>query len=336
MQSLLYFLFVVTLRRRRIFGVDNVFIKSNSNEDSPSLSHNSQSTGPCNDPDNNNNKNSSSGDPESDADSHKVQDLNGNTVSPSQKESSTSHPVDEFAGDGVGRLELLEEALKESIALTVQAELQVRLKDEALTTANSKINALESALASSLFRLSCPDCPALRQQIHLVSQTLSLLRDQRNQHLEDIFDLKLEALSTALSDIDEQAARLEMSSRPEDRQTLADLRAEREELRRRIAEETERRVACLAQMDHDLPLANRWPPHPRAPHSHQGLWPPSPAEAHCPPAHESHAATSHRSRTADARTEPQPQTEQQQQQQSQRSSTIKLSVSPAGPDTVLL
>lgn len=49
------------------------------------------------------------------------------------------HDNNDVASQEINRLELLEEALKESIALTVQAELQVRLKEEALTMANSKV-----------------------------------------------------------------------------------------------------------------------------------------------------------------------------------------------------
>lgn len=60
---------------------------------------------------------------------------NRNNVNPSNRD----HDNNGVANQEINRLELLEEALKESIALTVQAELQVRLKEEALTMANSKV-----------------------------------------------------------------------------------------------------------------------------------------------------------------------------------------------------
>lgn len=64
----------------------------------------------------------------------------------------------------------------------------------------------------------------------------------------------MEAFSTALSEIDEKAARLEMSSRAEDKQLLSGLRQKRDALRRRIAQENERRVGMLAKLDKEAAL----------------------------------------------------------------------------------
>lgn len=80
------------------------------------------------------------------------------------------------------------------------------------------------------------------------------MREQRDKHLEDIFDLKLEALSTAISEIDEQAARLEMSTRDEDRRILRDLRKERDALRKRIMLENDNHVRVLHELDREAHL----------------------------------------------------------------------------------
>ncbi|OQR77819.1 hypothetical protein BIW11_06820, partial [Tropilaelaps mercedesae] len=121
-------------------------------------------------------------------------DNHSNSNNDSHIKSSIHGHIGEEISRGVNRLELLEEALKESIALTVQAELQTRLKEKALTAANSKILVLQSALAtaSSQDSWACKECPTLREQIKVVEKTLTLLREQRNRHLENIFDLKAE------------------------------------------------------------------------------------------------------------------------------------------------
>lgn len=65
---------------------------------------------------------------------------------------------------------------------------------------------------------------------------------------------RFEALSTAISEIDEQAAHLELSCREEDRRLLQELKAEREKLRRRIKTENDNRVRILQQLDREAQL----------------------------------------------------------------------------------
>lgn len=81
-------------------------------------------------------------------------DVNNNDNSGDTNCNIVNHIDEEIVQNDINRLDLLEEALKESIALTVQAELQARLKDEALIAANKKVSAIIGNYSSLCFFFS--------------------------------------------------------------------------------------------------------------------------------------------------------------------------------------
>ncbi|KAB7503069.1 ELKS/Rab6-interacting/CAST family member 1, partial [Armadillidium nasatum] len=147
------------------------------------------------------------------------------------------------------RIEELEEALRQSVRIAADLEMEKKDEEERRREITGKLEELEERMENAKISQSvkCPTCCPLRNQLEEVEKRLQSLLLERKQHLEELFDLKHEALTSALSEKDAHIALLEMSGAKTARtaQEISNLAAERTRLNERIKKQSEERVKLL-------------------------------------------------------------------------------------------
>jgi len=100
---------------------------------------------------------------------------------------------------------------------------------------------------------SCATCRPLRAHLLKVERQLVSLTQERRGQLEELYELKQEALSSAVSEKDAHLQWLQVagegSSNAHTRGTIERLRKERREILNRMKEENENRMALLSALD---------------------------------------------------------------------------------------
>merc|ERR1719205_209532 len=100
---------------------------------------------------------------------------------------------------------------------------------------------------------SCATCRPLRAHVQKIERQLVSLTQERKGQLEELYELKQEALSSAVSEKDAHLQWLEVagegSSNAHTRGTLERLRRERRDLLNRMKEENENRLALISALD---------------------------------------------------------------------------------------
>lgn len=156
------------------------------------------------------------------------------------------------------RIEALEEALRESVEITAESEAEVVRQESLLREAHEKVADLEAQLcrARSSECVRCGSCPDLRFQMKDVGW--KAMWAERKRHLDELYDMKLEALSAAISEKDAHLAILEEQPAQDEntRRQAESLRAEKERLVQRIKIENESRVRMIAEADDALQRVN--------------------------------------------------------------------------------
>ncbi|CAG2118617.1 unnamed protein product, partial [Medioppia subpectinata] len=106
----------------------------------------------------------------------------------------------EFQND---RIEELEEALRESVRITANKEYEMEETEvEKLMDDMRAMNNVTNA--------TCTNCPQLKVYLDRIENRFKKLLIDRNQSLNELFDMKLEGLSSAISEKDAHLAQLEM------------------------------------------------------------------------------------------------------------------------------
>lgn len=156
------------------------------------------------------------------------------------------------------RIEALEEALRESVEITAESEAEVVRQGHLLQKAQHKMSSLEAELrrVKSSDCVRCGSCPDLRLQTKGASWRA--MWAERKRHLDELYDMKLEALSAAISEKDAHLALLEEQIHQDEntRRQAENLRAEKERLVQRIKIENESRVKMIAEADDALQRVN--------------------------------------------------------------------------------
>jgi len=147
------------------------------------------------------------------------------------------------------RIEELEEALRQSVRIATDMEDEKRIDEENQKEMTEKLAKLEVRLASSQNAqlLRCSYCRPLKQRLGQVESKLNELLNERHQHLEELFDMKHEALTSALSEKDAHLAILEVGGIRTSRQAqeLQTLKHERSLLMDAINNQSEDRVRLI-------------------------------------------------------------------------------------------
>jgi len=106
---------------------------------------------------------------------------------------------------------------------------------------------------------SCATCRPLRAHVLKIERQLVSLTQERKGQLEELYELKQEALSSAVSEKDAHLQWLEVagegSSNAHTRGTLERLRRERRDLLNRMKEENENRMALISALDETSSLS---------------------------------------------------------------------------------
>ncbi|XP_037396567.1 ELKS/Rab6-interacting/CAST family member 1a isoform X3 [Pygocentrus nattereri] len=148
------------------------------------------------------------------------------------------------------RIEELEEALRESVQMTAEREM-VLAQEEAARTHHEKqmeelLGAMEKVkqeLESMKAKMSSTQQSLAEKEAHLTT-----LRAERRRHLEEVLEMKQEALLAAISEKDANIALLELSSskKKKTQEEVAQLRREKDRLVQQLKQQTQNRMKLMA------------------------------------------------------------------------------------------
>ncbi|XP_029422645.1 ELKS/Rab6-interacting/CAST family member 1 isoform X6 [Nannospalax galili] len=169
------------------------------------------------------------------------------------------------------RIEELEEALRESVQITAEREMVLAQEESARTSAEKQVEELLMAmekvkqeLESMKAKLSSTQQSLAEKETHLTN-----LRAERRKHLEEVLEMKQEALLAAISEKDANIALLELSSsKKKTQEEVAALKREKDRLVQQLKQQTQNRMKLMADNYED--------DHPKSSHSNQMNHRPSP------------------------------------------------------------
>ncbi|XP_005396004.1 PREDICTED: ELKS/Rab6-interacting/CAST family member 1 isoform X5 [Chinchilla lanigera] len=169
------------------------------------------------------------------------------------------------------RIEELEEALRESVQITAEREMVLAQEESARTSAEKQVEELLIAmekvrqeLESMKAKLSSTQQSLAEKETHLTN-----LRAERRKHLEEVLEMKQEALLAAISEKDANIALLELSSsKKKTQEEVAALKREKDRLVQQLKQQTQNRMKLMADNYED--------DHFKSSHSNQTNHKPSP------------------------------------------------------------
>ncbi|KAM6961398.1 ELKS/Rab6-interacting/CAST family member 1-like [Aplochiton taeniatus] len=148
------------------------------------------------------------------------------------------------------RIEELEEALRESVQITAEREM-VLAQEEATRTHQERqmeelLGAMEKVkqeLESMRAKLASTQQSLCEKEAHLTT-----LRAERRKHLEEVLEMKQEALLAAISEKDANIALLELSSskKKKTQDEVALLKREKDRLVQQLKQQTQNRMKLMA------------------------------------------------------------------------------------------
>ncbi|XP_023666144.1 ELKS/Rab6-interacting/CAST family member 1 isoform X7 [Paramormyrops kingsleyae] len=148
------------------------------------------------------------------------------------------------------RIEELEEALRESVQITAEREMVLAQEETARTHAEKQMEELLAAmekvkqeLESMKAKLSSTQQSLAEKEAHLTT-----LRAERRKHLEEVLEMKQEALLAAISEKDANIALLELSSskKKKTQEEVALLKREKDRLVQQLKQQTQNRMKLMA------------------------------------------------------------------------------------------
>ncbi|XP_073477718.1 ELKS/Rab6-interacting/CAST family member 1 isoform X15 [Aquarana catesbeiana] len=155
------------------------------------------------------------------------------------------------------RIEELEEALRESVQITAEREMVLAQEESTRINCQKQVEELMMAmekvkqeLESMKAKLSSTQQSLAEKEIHLTS-----LRAERRKHLEEVLEMKQEALLAAISEKDANIALLELSSsrKKKTQEEVASLKREKDRLVQQLKQQTQNRMKLMAdnyEVDH--------------------------------------------------------------------------------------
>ncbi|XP_021330887.2 ELKS/Rab6-interacting/CAST family member 1 isoform X7 [Danio rerio] len=148
------------------------------------------------------------------------------------------------------RIEELEEALRESVQITAEREMVLAQEESARANAEKQMEELLAAmekvkqeLESMKAKLSSTQQSLAEKESHLTT-----LRAERRKHLEEVLEMKQEALLAAISEKDANIALLELSSskKKKTQDEVALLKREKDRLVHQLKQQTQNRMKLMA------------------------------------------------------------------------------------------
>ncbi|XP_030587576.1 ELKS/Rab6-interacting/CAST family member 1 isoform X3 [Archocentrus centrarchus] len=182
--------------------------------------------------------------------------------------SETSQQVKDTLRQKTERIEELEEALRESVQITAEREM-VLAQEEAARSLQEKQHSLKPMHESNLANFKWSKMEELLGAMEKVKQELesmraklastqqslcekeahlTTLRAERRKHLEEVLEMKQEALLAAISEKDANIALLELSSskKKKTQDEVAQLKREKDRLVQQLKQQTQNRMKLMA------------------------------------------------------------------------------------------
>uniref|UniRef100_A0AAQ5X2Q7 ELKS/RAB6-interacting/CAST family member 1 n=1 Tax=Amphiprion ocellaris TaxID=80972 RepID=A0AAQ5X2Q7_AMPOC len=166
------------------------------------------------------------------------------------------------------RIEELEEALRESVQITAEREVVLAQEEQARTQAEKQLSHIPMhEFTTSGFRWSKVEdllvaMEKVKQELEVMKAKLSstqlslaekeghltALRAERRKHLEEVLEMKQEALLAAISEKDANIALLELSSskKKKTQEEVAALKREKDSLVQQLKQQTQNRMKLMA------------------------------------------------------------------------------------------
>ncbi|XP_071081975.1 ERC protein 2-like [Haliotis cracherodii] len=152
------------------------------------------------------------------------------------------------------RIEELEEALRESVRITAQREMDMAEQNNLVEEYKNEIDILKSDQAS--LQHTKADLTAkvsgMTKQLEEKEARLRRLQSERHKHLEEVFEMKQEAIQAAICEKDANIALLEMTSTKKQKNTeeMDRLTKEKEKLAQQLKELTQNRMRLIHKEHH--------------------------------------------------------------------------------------
>ncbi|XP_047245790.1 ELKS/Rab6-interacting/CAST family member 1-like isoform X4 [Girardinichthys multiradiatus] len=148
------------------------------------------------------------------------------------------------------RIEELEEALRESVQITAEREVVLAQEEQARSHAEKQVEDLLVAMEKVKQELEVMKAKLSSTQLSLAEKEghLTALRAERRKHLEEVLEMKQEALLAAISEKDANIALLELSSskKKKTQEEVAALKREKDSLVQQLKQQTQNRMKLMA------------------------------------------------------------------------------------------
>ncbi|XP_031719323.1 ELKS/Rab6-interacting/CAST family member 1 isoform X2 [Anarrhichthys ocellatus] len=148
------------------------------------------------------------------------------------------------------RIEELEEALRESVQITAEREMVLAQEESARSLQEKRMEELLGAMEKVKQELESMRAKLASTQHSLGEKEahLSTLRAERRKHLEEVLEMKQEALLAAISEKDANIALLELSSskKKKTQDEVALLKREKDRLVQQLKQQTQNRMKLMA------------------------------------------------------------------------------------------
>uniref|UniRef100_A0A668SZT2 Uncharacterized protein n=1 Tax=Oreochromis aureus TaxID=47969 RepID=A0A668SZT2_OREAU len=148
------------------------------------------------------------------------------------------------------RIEELEEALRESVQITAEREMVLAQEEAARSLQEKQMEELLGAMEKVKQELESMRAKLASTQQSLCEKEahLTTLRAERRKHLEEVLEMKQEALLAAISEKDANIALLELSSskKKKTQDEVAQLKREKDRLVQQLKQQTQNRMKLMA------------------------------------------------------------------------------------------
>ncbi|KAL2093815.1 hypothetical protein ACEWY4_011127 [Coilia grayii] len=179
----------------------------------------------------------------------------------SKKASSQKHAAEkgrnstESPQQKAERIEELEEALRESVQMSAEREMVLAQEEAARAHQEKQMEELLAAMEKVKLELESMKAKMSSTQQSLAEKEahLTTLRAERRRHLEEVLEMKQEALLAAISEKDANIALLELSSskKKKTQEEVAQLRREKDRLVQQLKQQTQNRMKLMADSYED-------------------------------------------------------------------------------------
>ncbi|XP_049928715.1 ELKS/Rab6-interacting/CAST family member 1-like [Epinephelus moara] len=164
--------------------------------------------------------------------------------------SESSQQVKDTLRQKSERIEELEEALRESVQITAEREMVLAQEEAARSLQEKQVHDLCVCVCVCVQELESMRAKLASTQQSLCEKEahLSTLRAERRKHLEEVLEMKQEALLAAISEKDANIALLELSSskKKKTQDEVALLKREKDRLVQQLKQQTQNRMKLMA------------------------------------------------------------------------------------------